>query len=53
MSDEVEEVVEESAKEEALAPLEVKIIKEKEVVVDEDIDYDDFEITEDEKFEVE
>ncbi len=50
MSDEVEEVVEEQTKEEALAPLEVKIIKDKQVVVDEDIDYDDFDITDDEKF---
>ncbi len=35
---------------EDVSPLEVKIVKEKEVVVEEDINYDDFDITDDEKF---
>ncbi len=51
MSKKQEDVEEES--EAVLTPLEVKIIKDKEVVVDEDIDYDEFDITDDEKFEVE
>ncbi len=40
-SDEVEEIVEESSKSE---PLEVKVVKEKEKVVNEDIDYEEFDI---------
>ncbi len=44
--EEVEEVVESEIKEDVDAsPLEVKVVKEKEKVVNEEIDYEEFDIT--------
>jgi len=50
LSDEQEEeIIEEAKKQVNTDPVEVKIIKEKEEIVEEDIDYADISITEEDK----